>query len=978
MRAHGKVALVAGVLGLAGITCHAQAPSSLPETIARDVKDLAALPKGTYALVKTWQAEASGHMTGRVVEDADAEGGQALEARPGVDEPNALLYGPYIEIEPGDYVVFFRLKLLESPEDDVAGFLDACVAFGQEMLGGWELTAADLTAGRYVEAPLAFHYDRGKLECRITWSGALGLRVDRVSLFRLTGHDGSLRLGRVPEAVPSGEPKDLAYYAEPRPFPDIFPRSAPLAKTLLVCDLRKERTDVRLLVLSLQGLVNRKQPRLYCVSAPTDPQWLEHMRTRGWMEATEDVKALDLLDRFREVHKGLIVTDPYLPATKNIATMLASVKDGLVASPRLARELNLPVLDDLRGRWKTSAEAYRWAFDNLWPSLNHHVIACSWPDHLALRDYLVENKVFIFWLSGALDGARGYASPNDEVHLMEELLAKMPVNIPVMSYPYAGKDVGIGEGPGVSLFAEFGKYLVGTIDTANLSVHSGIRIEELRQKPAPPTPTLQEDKVYLSFIISDGDNLPVLTNGNFPQLWADETRGSYPIGWTLSPSAGVLMPDVVDYYYSTATEDDYFLGAVSGVGYTYPDLYGKRYRDPDRQRVYDEFLAQTGEYMRRADLTQCWIMNATRPEIIARYAERIPFLDALFPDYGRRLTSGQDPTYPTARNVPVFHAVTGWKMDATREERVKDMVDDIRRMAPPQRPAFVHAFALNWFTDLRLLADVLQQLGPEYVAVRPDHLAALWREAMGREQILLRMPHVAAGIEGLDLALQGSVRNMTGNTAEVTLTIAQGLHQTIPSEGRCRLEPGQEWSFIIHGQPTGDKVVVETQGGFGTRTAEVQVRRIPRGEVLGDLPPDVRLVPASYLEAETLAHRFGEAQANPEASDGTEWVALKGQTEPGHTVFGPYAPLEPGKYLALFRVRRLSEGTGVLALLDTCVAGGTPQTGKRELRAEELPLNEYRWVPIAFEHPGANYETRVQWSGAASMAVDAIAVWQTD
>ena len=79
--------------------------------------------------------------------------------------------------------------------------------------------------------------------------------------------------------------------------------------------------------------------------------------------------------------------------------------------------------------------------------------------------------------------------------------------------------------------------------------------------------------------------------------------------------------------------------------------------------------------------------------------------------------------------------------------------------------------------------------------------------------------------------------------------------------------------------------------------------------------------------------------------------------------------------LALFRVRRLGEGTGALALLDTCVAGSTPQTGKRELRAEELPLNEYRWLPIVFEHPGGNFETRVQWSGAASMAVDAIAVW---
>ena len=104
--------------------------------------------------------------------------------------------------------------------------------------------------------------------------------------------------------------------------------------------------------------------------------------------------------------------------------MIAAVRDGLAVSPRLAKQWSLPVLDDLRGRWTTSAAAYRWAFDNLWDRLNHHVIACSWPDALALRDYLVENKVFIFWLSGSLDGARAYSDANGELHMMEELFAR--------------------------------------------------------------------------------------------------------------------------------------------------------------------------------------------------------------------------------------------------------------------------------------------------------------------------------------------------------------------------------------------------------------------------------------------------------------------------------------------------------------------------------------------------------------------------
>jgi hypothetical protein len=132
------------------------------------------------------------------------------------------------------------------------------------------------------------------------------------------------------------------------------------------------------------------------------------------------------------------------------------------------------------------------------------------------------------------------------------------------------------------------------------------------------------------------------------------------------------------------------------------------------------------------------------------------------------------------------------------------------------------------------------------------------------------------------------------------------------------------------------------------------------------------------VEAEDLAHRSGKQAADPQASAGSIWLAVKGEAEPTHIIFGPYAPLEAGRYLALFRVKRAGEGTDVLARLDTCVAGGTPQTGMRELRAEELPLNQFRWVPIVFDHPGGNYETRVQWSGAASFAVDSIALWKIE
>jgi hypothetical protein len=233
----------------------------------------------------------------------------------------------------------------------------------------------------------------------------------------------------------------------------VFPRSQPPLPQLTVFDLEAQPYDRRMLLLCLQGLVNRERPSLYAILDKTDRQWLDWMKRRGWVTGEETLAdPMALLQRHRDKIKGLVIYDPRLASSKNVAMMIASLKDGLVASPRLARELGLPVLDDLRGRWKTHAEAYRWALDTLWPQLNHFVLACLYPeDANGLRDYLYQQRVFTFWITGPIDGALPGGDPTAEAQVMEQVLAQAPANIPVMGFPWAGDDVGIGEGGGVRL-----------------------------------------------------------------------------------------------------------------------------------------------------------------------------------------------------------------------------------------------------------------------------------------------------------------------------------------------------------------------------------------------------------------------------------------------------------------------------------------------------------------------------------------------
>lgn len=963
----------------------ATALEGIPPDIAREIVDRTVLPAGRFVPLKSWSAVEAQHLTGAPTADAQAKGRRAWESRTGRDTPGrAMLYGPYLEVASGVYLALVRMKVLENTWGEKVCDLDAVTDYGQHVWAFKEVRGNDLSLRQYVYVPLVFHCPGGNLEIRTHWSGYASLRLDMVHLYRVEDVTRLPVPARAAEPRPSGKPNDLKWQATASTVREVFPRSAPPAETVMVFDVRRELPDVQMATFVLQGLVNRGRPRLYCLYNETDIMWLNWLRRNGWVKNTRLVRSFpELYQTCRSSLRGLVITDPSLPASRNVANMLASINDLLVVSPRMRGTMSvfrgpsaLPVKADLRGRFKSNAEAYQWALDNLSSRLNMRLAACSHPDHLGLRDYLTQHKAFIFWVSGPLDGAQRGANPTEEVCVAEQILARMPANTPIMSYPWAGKDVGMGEGPGVTLFAEFGKYLVGSINCTNLSVHSGIRVASLRPRNVRP-PRLEPSRVYLSFIMSDGDNLPVLTVNNFPQLWQAPERGRVPIGWTVSPAAMLLIPAVLQYYYSTATSQDAFLAAVSGVGYTYPDSYALRYRPEDRDKVFDGFLQQTNRYMQACGLTGLWLMNATSPDIFRRYADKIPLLEALFPDYGRRVASYALATYPTSRNVPVFHAVTGWSENATREQKITRMVDEIRSMTPSERPAFLHVFIWNWGADLSILPEVLKRLGPAYVAVRPDHLAALFRQDFARRGVLVRWPDEILAIEGQVLRVKARVYGYGPNPmrlqAKVADTLASG--RVMPVE--INLSPGQSTELVVQGTPVSEPLTLLLEGPLGVRRYSTVVRTVRKSEMLDALPEGSALTFVGRFEGEELSHNSGVQIADVDARGGLVWKADAGSGKPGYVVFGPYIPLPEGRYLAVFRVK----GGGTTALLgavDVCVGGGNPILAKRALAPEDLTPEGFRCVALEFSHPGGTVETRLQWNGDGWVALDWVGLWRIE
>ncbi|MCX7598325.1 MAG: GxGYxYP family putative glycoside hydrolase, partial [Armatimonadetes bacterium] len=98
--------------------------------------------------------------------------------------------------------------------------------------------------------------------------------------------------------------------SEPRPYDTLWPRSTRPAETIFVCDLSKADPAEEFALTVLQGLINRRQPRLYIIHTRYDAQdiqWLEELRVEGLK--TQDISAAEVWKKFGDLANGYVVYD---------------------------------------------------------------------------------------------------------------------------------------------------------------------------------------------------------------------------------------------------------------------------------------------------------------------------------------------------------------------------------------------------------------------------------------------------------------------------------------------------------------------------------------------------------------------------------------------------------------------------------------------------------------------------------------------
>src|SRR2546425_53239 len=402
-----------------------------------------------------------------------------------------------------------------------------------------------------------------------------------------------------------GPPSSIAAQSRMPPTQSPFP-TFPVGPRLHAVRMdANANLSMRLLMTSLQGLVNRASVELYLdvpgVAGNTS-QMLPYLASR--YNVTYDVlSAQSALDAFVRVATGLIVYDPLRPESIDIGTVMAAQRHAVLVSPDLASWLaaryGLPVLFDYAQRGDRTAldpiGAYERGLRELYPSSYPYLLAILPPDRWAIRDYLVQTGTFVFYFTQGI-----LASPSETAATMR-ILQAAPRGIPILGW--FNSPTRTEENSFIQMASATGKFVVGVQDVPNLSVLTALgRNETHRQVPSTATPTpILEDKTYLVLAVPDGDNLDFVA-GRMWDLWSEPDRGNVSFAWSLNPLLVDLAPPLLDMYYDSATSLDRFIGAPSGAGYLYPDYTGPGDLPP--------FVNFTKRYLDAADMDVVWLLNA--------------------------------------------------------------------------------------------------------------------------------------------------------------------------------------------------------------------------------------------------------------------------------------------------------------------------------------------------------------------------------
>lgn len=459
------------------------------------------------------------------------------------------------------------------------------------------------------------------------------------------------------------------------------------------------------LLIALQGLANRDQPRLY-LEYPTHWQWEIVRPLRDFLARRHGVQwerlgvndADAALARYAKHARGVVVWDRAVRSSLIVAFTIAGVEDLLPVSADLlplAAKHGLKPIVDLRGRFtgQTDAQIYQWAYD-------HYFDRCSRDYYVVLgghagaemqpgiADFGIRQRAFFTDLS---------ANPKhtEEIALLRTILGRQNVPSIVLGWHSYAKDT---EGQHTTLVGNLGLIMEGLHNLPNVSFTSQIPLTPdfrfTNNHTARPGETRRaEPKVYLAAVATDSMGIGT---------WTKPGRGKIPYAWQVLMNWVWMNPPALQFFYEDKSPNDYFIGGLSGPGYMYPKAI-----PADR---WPALTAVGRDLLRRLDLRVLEIMdysegnrhvgNTDLPkEIVDRYYQQYPDVVGFINGYGSARTFD-------LRDGRPFLSYD-YYLDVNRpvEEAAADL-EELMQLNP-QRPYFL----LMHVRELNTIEKVAQILG---------------------------------------------------------------------------------------------------------------------------------------------------------------------------------------------------------------------------------------------------------------------------
>ncbi len=204
------------------------------------------------------------------------------------------------------------------------------------------------------------------------------------------------------------------------------------------------------------------------------------------------------------------------------------------------------------------------------------------------------------------------------------------------------------------------------------------------------------------------------TDGLGLGAWTRPGRGEIPYAWEVTMNWQWMAPAMLEYFYSQATPNDFFIGGLSGPGYMYPKAIP--------EDVLPGMLAEARRIMDLLDLNVFSIMDYSEGATVEGNAELTEdVVDAYYeatPDF-IGYVNGYAPTFTfTSRHgVPFMSYDYYLAPERSEAEAVADLKELMR--INDTRPYFLLLHVRQW-SDITRVKSILDALGSEVEVVPLD------------------------------------------------------------------------------------------------------------------------------------------------------------------------------------------------------------------------------------------------------------------